>query len=64
MQAEELLQQLLAAKEKYGHLDVPVSVFILSKGERTSVGDIDVFEDSIDGKSKEQTIHSIDINTL
>ena len=56
MTGEDLLKELLLVKEKYGTLDVPISIYF--RNDRIELAELDVF---IQGKRHE--LHSIDINT-
>ncbi len=54
--AEELLQELILLKQKYGSLDkVPVNAFV--DGDRLGI-ELDIFTEG----SNDEKLHSIDIN--
>lgn len=56
MTAQELLDDLLWAKEKYGTLDVEIDVFL--DGDRFNIDGVDIFEDGVD-----RHLSSMDLNT-
>lgn len=55
--AQDLLDELLAIKETYGTLDVPIGGFSYELEDRFPLHMLDVFTDGED-----EHLHSIDIN--
>ena len=58
LSAQELLDELIAIKDQYGNLDVPINIFI-QDSERLEISNLDAFTTGRRGE-----LYSIDINIL
>ena len=57
MTAQDLFEQLLELKEKFGTLDVPLTLFSYDDEDRHQIDCVDIFYDN-----GNEELHSIDLN--